>query len=217
MQGLIQVPQQVLQGFESDRQPDQLRRHSAARQLLLAQLLVRGRGGMNDQAPRVADVGEMGEELERVDEPAAGRAAIAVGGPEAEREDRPGPARRGTSGRARAPGDPRAPRRPPRPRAGCSRRNAATPSALAACRSIRSDERLEALQQEERVGGREAGARCRAPSRRGPSSGSRSGRRYRRTGGRGTRATDPRSWGRGCSRTARTRARRRRCWCRGRR
>ena len=91
MQGLIQVPQEVLQGFESHRQPDQLRRHPAARQLVLAQLLVRGGGGMNDQAPRVAHVGEMGEQPERVDEPPAGGPAVAVRGLEAEREDRTGP------------------------------------------------------------------------------------------------------------------------------
>ena len=46
---------------------------------------------MDDEAARVADVGQVGEELQRVDEPPARRATVAVGGAEAEREHRPGP------------------------------------------------------------------------------------------------------------------------------
>ncbi len=40
--------------------------------LLVGELAVRGRGGVNDQAPRVADIGEMAEQLDVADKRDAG-------------------------------------------------------------------------------------------------------------------------------------------------
>ena len=50
--------------------------------LLVSELTVRRRGGMDDQAPRVADIGEMAEQLDVADERDAG--VVAAFEPEGE-------------------------------------------------------------------------------------------------------------------------------------
>lgn len=84
MQAVLEIPDEVFGIFEADREPDHLRHDPARAQLVVGELLVRRRGGMDDEGLRVADVGEMTPELERLDEREPGLAPAA----QAEREDR---------------------------------------------------------------------------------------------------------------------------------
>ena len=58
--------------LEADREPDEVGRDAGRLLLGLVELLMGGRGRVDDQRLRVADVGEEAEELDAVDEPAAG-------------------------------------------------------------------------------------------------------------------------------------------------
>ena len=71
-QGLIQVGQDVVQRLDADREPDKVGRDAGRVLLLLAQLLVRRRGGMDGQAARVANVGQVAEQLQVLDKRAPG-------------------------------------------------------------------------------------------------------------------------------------------------
>ena len=79
---LVEVRDDVVDVLEPDREPDEVVRHARGRLLLVGQLLVGGRGRMDDQRLRVAHVGQQAEELHVVDEPPAGLAAA----PDAEGE-----------------------------------------------------------------------------------------------------------------------------------
>ena len=66
---LLEVVLNVAQMLDADRDPDELRRDAGARLLGGRELLMGGRGRVDDQGLRVADVREMTRELHRVDEP----------------------------------------------------------------------------------------------------------------------------------------------------
>src|SRR5258708_40226686 len=66
-QRLVQIPQDILDIFKPDGETNQVGRDAASGEVLCRELLVRGAGGMNDQAARVADVGQVREKLHRVD------------------------------------------------------------------------------------------------------------------------------------------------------
>ncbi len=61
--------------LDADGEADQPRRDPGAGLLGLRQLAVGGRGGVDDEAAHVADVGHVAVQLERLDEPLAGRCA----------------------------------------------------------------------------------------------------------------------------------------------
>ncbi len=67
-QRLVEIPNQVFDVFETDRKANQLRGDTGSRLFRLRQLLVRSGGRVDDQASRVADVGEVREDFQRVDE-----------------------------------------------------------------------------------------------------------------------------------------------------
>ena len=90
MKRLVQIPYQILHVFEPDGKPDHFRPHAAGRQFLFGQLLVRGRGRVNDQAAHVAHVGQVREKLQRLDEPLAVLAHLRAFALQAEGENRAG-------------------------------------------------------------------------------------------------------------------------------
>src|SRR2546421_10568478 len=68
-QRLLEVPEDVLEVLDPDRDPDQLGPDPGRAQLLGVELLVRRRAWMADQRLRVAHVGYVREELHRLDAP----------------------------------------------------------------------------------------------------------------------------------------------------
>ena len=73
---LVEVGDQVVDVLDADREPDQSSGHAGGHELVGGQLGV-GRGGVVDrQRLGVADVGQVAEQLQRLDEP---RAALAAG------------------------------------------------------------------------------------------------------------------------------------------
>src|SRR2546421_7810089 len=75
LQRLIDVPENIIERFESDRQPDHFRRNTGGTLLFFVELAMRGRRRMNDQRLGIADIGQMRQELDRLDESHAGRGA----------------------------------------------------------------------------------------------------------------------------------------------
>src|SRR6478672_7389082 len=71
-QRLIEIPADVDRVFNPNRNPDQVGTGSGGNLLLLAQLLVSGAGGVDDQRFGVADVGEMRDQGQAFDETRAG-------------------------------------------------------------------------------------------------------------------------------------------------
>ena len=67
-QRLIQIPQNVVEVFEADREADHVGLDTGGALLRGAQLLVRGRGWMDHQAAGVADVGQVRKQLGVVDQ-----------------------------------------------------------------------------------------------------------------------------------------------------
>ncbi len=116
-QRVIEIPGEILDVFETDREAHRLGLDARLAQLVVGELRVRRRSRMDDQALGVADVGEMTPQLQRVDETTPGFAAAA----QTEREDR-----------AHA-----AVREPTRPRRAFFK-NATIAAALATWRSMRS-------------------------------------------------------------------------------
>ncbi len=57
--------------LDADRKPDEVVGDAGGKPLFSGELLVRGGGRMNYEALRIAHVGEVREELDRVDEAAA--------------------------------------------------------------------------------------------------------------------------------------------------
>ena len=64
-QRLIQIPDQIVGRLEADRQAHDIVAGAGRDALLVGELAVRGRGRVQDQAARVADIGEMREQLAR--------------------------------------------------------------------------------------------------------------------------------------------------------
>ena len=67
-QRLIQIGDDVVDVLDADRQAHVAGRHAAGELIGRAQLRVRGAGRMDGQGARIADVGHVVEELERIDE-----------------------------------------------------------------------------------------------------------------------------------------------------
>src|SRR5262249_34587906 len=83
---LVEIADQVLRRFEADRQADDVRTGAGCLALIVRALAVGRRGGVQDQAARVADIGEMREQLHAFDKPDAGLVAAL----DPKREDRAG-------------------------------------------------------------------------------------------------------------------------------
>ncbi len=67
-QRLLEIGLDVLDGFDTDREPDEVGSHAGRELFFHCELLVRCRGRMNDEAFRIADIRQIREQLERVDE-----------------------------------------------------------------------------------------------------------------------------------------------------
>ena len=67
---LREIADDVVGMFEADRKPHVAGRHAGRELLVGVELLMRGRGRMDRERARVADVGDVIEKLQRVDEPA---------------------------------------------------------------------------------------------------------------------------------------------------
>src|SRR5690606_37315895 len=74
-QCLVQVFDDVVHVLDADGQPDEIRGDARGPRLLFGQLLVRRAGRVNDQRLGVAQVGQQREQLDAVDEAAAGLVA----------------------------------------------------------------------------------------------------------------------------------------------
>src|SRR5690606_27576025 len=72
---LIEVPQDVVDVFQTDGQTHIVGRHARQRLFFLAQLRVRRRGWMNGERTRVTDVRQVREQLQVVDKGAPGLAS----------------------------------------------------------------------------------------------------------------------------------------------
>jgi hypothetical protein len=68
LQGLFEVGLDVLDVFDADGDPDQVRTHSGGRLLVGGQLLMRGRGRMDHESLGVAHVGQVAGQFNGVDE-----------------------------------------------------------------------------------------------------------------------------------------------------
>src|ERR1700676_4794560 len=75
LQRLIDVPEDIIERFQSDRQPNHFRRNTGGALLFLVELAMRRRRRMDDQRLGIADIGQMRQELDRLDESHAGRGA----------------------------------------------------------------------------------------------------------------------------------------------
>jgi hypothetical protein len=82
---LVEVGEQIVDVLDPDRQAHRVRGHAGGRELLLRELRVGGRGVVDRQRLRVADVRQVAEQLESLDEGAA-RVEAAL---HAERHERP--------------------------------------------------------------------------------------------------------------------------------
>ena len=72
---LVQVPQNILDVLQTHGNADQVLRHAGSLELLSAQLLVGGGTGMDYQGTGIADVGQVGSQLQGLDELLAGSTA----------------------------------------------------------------------------------------------------------------------------------------------
>ena len=79
---LIEIGDDVLDSFQADRQPHHLGTSAGLHALFVSKLTMSCRGRMDDQAARVADIGEMAEQLDVADQRDAG--VIAALEPEGE-------------------------------------------------------------------------------------------------------------------------------------
>src|SRR5678815_258562 len=93
LQCLIEIPEYIVQRLEADGETDHLRRDAGRALLVLAQLAMRRRRRMDHERLRVADVGEMREELHAFDEALARCRAADFSTPDAKRQDPAGAAR----------------------------------------------------------------------------------------------------------------------------
>src|SRR5215204_7653073 len=67
-EGLVEIVDDVLNILDADGQPHNPRQDAGVDELLLGELRVRRRGGVDDERLRVADVGEVAREVYRLDE-----------------------------------------------------------------------------------------------------------------------------------------------------
>ncbi len=67
-EGLIEVPDDVLRVLQADGDADQVGAHAGGDELFLGELAMRRGGRVDDQGAGIADVGEMGRELQVLDE-----------------------------------------------------------------------------------------------------------------------------------------------------
>src|SRR5262249_11556327 len=74
-QRLAEIGQDVLGILETDREADHVLADAGCLELLGAHLLMGGAGGVDDQGLGVAHIGEVRDELQRIDEALAGGAA----------------------------------------------------------------------------------------------------------------------------------------------
>ena len=65
---MIQIGNDVVNSFDADRQPDHVGAGTRGHALLVGELAVSGRGRMDDQALGIADVGDVAEQLDAVDQ-----------------------------------------------------------------------------------------------------------------------------------------------------
>ena len=84
LQRVAEIPDEIVDVFEPDGEPNRFGLDARLAQLVVGELRVRRRSGMDDEALCVADVGEVAPEFERVDEAPPGLAPAA----QAEGEDR---------------------------------------------------------------------------------------------------------------------------------
>src|SRR5581483_7165753 len=68
LQSLVEVPEDVVDVLDADRQADHVRRHPGLDLLFLGELAMGGRCRVDDQRLCVAHVGQVREELQRFDE-----------------------------------------------------------------------------------------------------------------------------------------------------
>ena len=95
-EGLVEVADQVFGAFEADRQADHVGAGAGCQALLVAELAVGGRSGVQNQAAGIADIGEVREQLDVFDQLYAGFVTAL----DPEREDRPGASRQVFAGQA---------------------------------------------------------------------------------------------------------------------
>ena len=67
LEGLVEVPEDIVEGFESDRDAHHVRGYPGRDLLFLAELAVGSRCRVNNQRARIADIGEVAHELGTVD------------------------------------------------------------------------------------------------------------------------------------------------------
>ena len=89
IEGLIEVGDDVVDALDADRKPHHVRPGTGLGLLLVGELAVRGGRRVDDEAPRIADIGEMREHVHGIDHLEA-RFVAAL---DAEGEDRAGAAR----------------------------------------------------------------------------------------------------------------------------
>src|SRR6476620_976993 len=65
---LLEIPDQILDGLDADREANRARADASGTQLLFAELAMRRAGRVNDQALRVADVREVRPQRHAADE-----------------------------------------------------------------------------------------------------------------------------------------------------
>ena len=80
----MQVPDQVLDGLGADRQPHRARADAGRPEFFVAELAVRGAGGVDDQAFGVADVRQVGDDELRAAGVGPGTVRLSVGTESAE-------------------------------------------------------------------------------------------------------------------------------------
>src|SRR6478609_6969838 len=65
---LLEIPDQVVDVLDADRKPDRAGANARRLELVLLELAMRGARGMDDQALRVADVGQVRPQRHAADE-----------------------------------------------------------------------------------------------------------------------------------------------------
>ena len=66
-EGLVEIPEDIVEGFEPNRNTHHVRGHSGGDLLFFAKLAVRRRRRVNNQRARVADIGEVAHKLGIID------------------------------------------------------------------------------------------------------------------------------------------------------
>ena len=162
LQRRLQVGDQVVRVLQADRQPDRARPDAGGGERRVVHAEVRRRRRMDHQRAAVADVGQVREQLQRLDEGDALRARAA----QVEAEDRAAAARQQRLARARGRDATRARDSRRCATIGCAARNATTLRALATWRSMRSGSVSRPCRISQAVCGLMQAPKSRRPSRR---------------------------------------------------